>query len=183
MHTYKTTHPNNGGKGPVFFFFFLRDFIFQKSLFEKLPVTQFMQRVSHLGVSAVGPRFLDFFLIDTEVPPPVLHLQQQWDEGVLELLLVVELIPQGQLADEGLRVLADHRLQLHVRLVELRDGEHGQLVVVERRGDGPQLGALVVAVGLLGKAGGGRSAAARALLIAGTSLLRKKSFKCETIKY
>ena len=69
-----------------------------------------------------APRLLVVpLLVYLRLSPLLLDGQQQRDKLVLELLLVLELVPQGQLGDERLGVVLDGDLQLLVQLVKGRD--------------------------------------------------------------
>lgn len=68
------------------------------------------------GGVAVG-----LLLIGGHLAPLVLHVEQERDERVLELLLVLELVAQRQLGDERLRIVLHAPLELGQELVELAD--------------------------------------------------------------
>ena len=54
---------------------------------------------------------------------PVLHVDENRDEAVLHLLIEVQLVAQGQLLHQLLRVAPDSRLHLLQQLVQLREGQ------------------------------------------------------------
>jgi hypothetical protein len=82
--------------------------------------------------------FFNILFIDVEVPSFILYLEEQGDEGVLELLLKLEFIPECELRDECLRVLTDDGLEFHETLIELRHREAAELVMVQWRRQWPQ---------------------------------------------